>query len=330
MNNQPTSVGHLTVQPDEELAGPAFDLPLASRHQYLQAVHRGYSLMKSRRVVIAGLARDLEEILPLTIRRIEALGHLFSEYRVIVYENDSTDRSLELLQAWARSNPRVTICSEIRNDPVNLAERCLSRATRMAYYRSQCQRQIADYHSNFDNVVLVDMDLIGGWSHDGVANTFGHSNWDFVGAFGIIFRRQLLAPNCITHYDAWAYRTDEAYTPMSTKEVNSILFRRGDPLQAITSCFGGLGIYRMPAYLAGCYDGTDVEHVTFHRKMRDRGYQRTYLNPSQITIYGRKHRTLDHVAARMLRAVDTLPGRTPVEWSYPKADESNDYRKRAA
>ncbi|MDG2381527.1 MAG: hypothetical protein P8N76_07625 [Pirellulaceae bacterium] len=286
--------------------------------------------MKSRRVVIAGLARDLDAILPLTISRIEALGKLFEEYHVIVYENDSADHTLELLQAWASSNPRVTICSEVRNDPVNQAERCLSRAARMAYYRTQCQQQITQQYSHFDNVILVDMDLEGGWSADGIANTFGHSDWDFVGAFGIIFRRQLLAPNCVTHYDAWAYRVDEAYTPMTTKEVNSILFRRGDPLQAVTSCFGGLGIYRMPAYLEGRYDGTDVEHVTFHRQMRDRGYRRTYLNPSQITIYGRKHRTLDHVAARMLRVVDAIPGRVATEWNFPKKDESDSDTQRAA
>ena len=34
--------------------------------------------------------------------------------------------------------------------------------------------------------------------------------WDFVGAYGVIFRRVGLSPNRLAHYDAWAYRQDRA------------------------------------------------------------------------------------------------------------------------
>ena len=30
-----------------------------------------------------------------------------------------------------------------------------------------------------------------------------------------------------------------------------MLFQRGAPLQSVSSCFGGLGVYTMAAYLAG-------------------------------------------------------------------------------
>ena len=61
----------------------------------------------------------------------------------------------------------------------------------------------------------------------------------------------------------------------------------------VTSCFGGLGIYRTEALLAGCYGARDCEHIDLHRSMREKGFTRTFLNPSQITLYGRKHRSLD-------------------------------------
>jgi hypothetical protein len=168
-------------------------------------------------------------------------------------------------------------------------------------------------------VILLDTDLHGGWSYDGVANTYGHIGWDFVGAYGLIFRRVGWAPNRLAHYDAWAYRKDLAFTPLTTKQVNAIHFRRGEPLQAVSSCFGGLGVYTMPAYLAGRYDGWDVEHVTFHRELHRRGFGRTFLNPSQIVLYGRKHRTWDGFVAKLMRVLDGFPGWKPIRWEFPMA-----------
>ncbi len=315
-------------QPPAKLNRPAEDcfdestLSVASAHRatYERRVADGMRRMQQRRVVIAGLARNLAKILPQTIKRIESLGERFADYRVVIYENDSTDRTLEVLKAWANHNSKVVVCSESRNDPVNQQTRCLSRATRMAYYRTQCQETISSRFADHDHVILVDMDLEGGWSFDGVANTFGHDSWDYVGAYGIIFRRNRLSPNSVAHYDAWAYRYDEEFTPLSTKEVNGILFERGEPLHRVTSCFGGLGVYQMPAYLSGRYSGEDVEHVTFHRQMRKNGFRRTYLNPSMITVYGRKHRTFDPLAARVLRVVDALPGRNATRWEYARPE----------
>lgn len=303
----------------DESAFPAYS---RYRQEYRERVARGYQAMRDSRVVIAGLARDLGHILPLTMKRIERLGELFADYRVVTYENDSVDDTFPLLQNWSNQNARVSVISESRSDPVNQPTRCLSRAARMAYYRSQCQSYINDNHGDFDTVILVDMDLEGGWSYDGIADTYGRQGWDFVGTYGVIFRRVWLSPNNISHYDAWAYRRDDNFTPLETHEVNRIHFVRGEPLHAVSSCFGGLGIYQMEAYQAGVYDGSDTEHVTFHRVMRKRGFTRTFLNPSQIAVYGRKHRTWDAVAARVIQLIDAMPGRPSTQWQYAKQEPS--------
>jgi hypothetical protein len=33
------------------------------------------------------------------------------------------------------------------------------------------------------------------------------------------------------------------------------------------------------------YGGDDCEHVVLHRQLRDRGFDRQFLNPSQIVLY---------------------------------------------
>ena len=123
--------------------------------------HADTNEMRTHRVVIAGLARDIAGILPKTIERIERLGRLFNDYRAVIYENDSADPTRDMLQNWSDRNPRVCVVSEDRDDPVNLPSRCLSRAARMAYYRDHCQQIIARDYARFDHVILVDTDLAG-------------------------------------------------------------------------------------------------------------------------------------------------------------------------
>jgi hypothetical protein len=72
---------------------PEYAFPIAAEHaaSYAERVERGRERMRSSRVVIAGLARNVIDVLPLTIVRIERLAAMFADCRVVVYENDSTD-----------------------------------------------------------------------------------------------------------------------------------------------------------------------------------------------------------------------------------------------
>ncbi len=277
------------VQFDEARFAPASHVA-ANYHRHVQ---NGYDRMQSAGIVIAGLARNIAHILPATILRVESLGKTFRDYQVVIYENDSSDHTAELLSAWASTNNRVHILSETLDAPVNRPVRCSSRARWMAYYRSFVHQFIVDRLPPADVVCLLDTDLIGGWSPDGIANTFGYDNWDFVGSNGMIYKRLGLRSNHLAHYDAWAYRTDEAMTPLSTCQVNAIHFERGEEMLPIASCFGGLGLYRYEAFADGKYEGEDIEHVGFHRSLIRAGHSRLFLNPSQIVVYGRKHRRLD-------------------------------------
>jgi hypothetical protein len=262
-------------------------------HEYSRKLAKGYERMRRSTVVIAGLARSIASILPATMLRMELLGKTFVDYQILVYENDSNDETPAMLREWASSNHRVSVVSENLGAPASQPIRCLSRADRMAYYRSQCQNLIRASYSSASYVILVDMDLEGGWSPDGVASTFAEESWDFVGSNGIVFRRRGWRVNAIAQYDAWAYRENLDFEPLTTKHVNTLIYQRGEPFVPLPSCFGGLGVYRMDAYLAGEYRGGDIEHVSFHRSMRERGFDQTFLNPSQLVIYGRKHRRLD-------------------------------------
>ncbi len=285
-----------------DFSGPLFPEhafpPLPSRaEEYFTACRRGYEVMADARVAITGLARDVGRILPLTIRRIENLAQLFADSQVVVFENDSQDDTALLLRRWAGRNRRVDVTSERLDDPVNPATRCLDRAGRMAVYRQRCQERVLELCPDFDAVIIVDFDVHGGFSLDGIASSFGWPEWDFVGANGLICRRHGLAMNALRQYDTWAIRFDSDLTPLSSATAGGLVYERGAPLVPVTCCFGGLGIYTMAAYRQGRYDGTDLEHATFHRTLIAAGHDRLFLNPSQLVIYGRRHRFGDGMVA---------------------------------
>ena len=279
---------------------------------YAARCQRGYAAMARSRVVITGLARNLAAVLPTTIARIERLARLFADHRVVVYENDSTDATKLLLQHWAASDPRVHITLENHHDPRNPSTRCLARAERMARYRARCQEAVLDAAGEFDATLVLDLDVTGGFSLDGVANSFGQDGWDFIGSNGLVFRRHGVTVNALRQYDMWALRFDPGMTAIPT-----VLAAAVDV--AVTCCFGGLGIYRMEAFRKGSYGPSDCEHVTFHKSLIEAGHGRLFLNPSQILIYGRRKRFGDAAVRMLLTTWSRLTGRPVEPWHFDGA-----------
>jgi len=302
----------------------------AERTSYRRHCDRGRAAMGQMRVVITGLARNLGHVLPTTIGRIERLGSQFADHRVLIYENDSTDSTKLLLRHWAGVNRRVTVTMEDCHDPENPPTRCLARAERMARYRQRCQELVLERFGNFDAVIIADLDVSGGWSLDGVANSFGHSDWDFIGSNGLIYRREGFRINASRQYDMWALRFDEKLSPIPTARARDYVYSRGEPLVPVTSCFGGMGIYRMEAYRQGRYGAADTEHAIFHREMIRQGHGRLFLNPSQILVYGRRRRFADGLVERTLQAWNALRGRPAEPWLFGREPAGLSPTRRAA
>ena len=307
-----------TYEFPEQAFPPARDCAREHRRR----CERGRAAMARSRVAITGLARNLGAILPTTIARVERLGGLFADHRVVVYENDSTDDTKLILRAWAAANRRVHVTTEDCSAPVNPTTRCLHRIERMARYRTRCQDAVRALCPEYDFTIVLDLDVAGGWSEDGVANSFGYDGWDFVGSNGLIYRREGLEFNALRQYDMWALRFDDALTPLPTRDARRYLFRPGEPLVPVTSCFGGLGIYRMEAFQAGRYEPSDCEHVTFHRSLIEAGFGRLFLNPSQMLVYGRRRRFGDGVVAGMFRVWEAVSGRPAARWQFPPQSAS--------
>jgi len=258
--------------------------PHVSR-EYEKRVRIGREAMGSRRAVFCGLARDVERALPSVIGRIEKAGEDYAEYRAIVLENDSSDATPRILRDWAARNPRVDVRCDRLGAPRHGATRDPARMEQLAGYRNRLLDRVLELCPEFDDAVVMDLDLPRGFSYDGMATSYGYEGWDWMASNGIA-APIAPEPRAPLFFDAWAFRWpgDEGARPF--EELNALRFHRGAPPVPVASAFGGLAIYKMAALRSGArYGGGDCEHVVFHRELAERGFGSGYLNPSQIVLY---------------------------------------------
>lgn len=133
------------------------------------------------RIVFAGLAKNIDSCCySTTTLFLERMAGYFSDYRIVIYENNSTDSTRVLLEEWAASNPRITILPSASLPSTSLPCAFLSslspyqpvfsrsepppslsleRVRRMAYYRDQYLDHIRCHYGDFDLVMVMDMDL---------------------------------------------------------------------------------------------------------------------------------------------------------------------------
>src|SRR5207253_156664 len=69
----------------------------------------GKKLASQQKVLITGLIRDGEHNIEYIKKRMEAVGKCFSDYRIIIVENNSKDLTREKLLEWSDKNPKVII-----------------------------------------------------------------------------------------------------------------------------------------------------------------------------------------------------------------------------
>ncbi len=260
----------------------AAGIPVSDEDAYWSAVEAGLGRMQQSKVVLCALARDLSSQVTRSMLRLEELGMRFREYRIVVYENDSSDETAAELEKWAEENPNVVVISETLKNRRWPSCKSRRRMEHMAEYRSRYQAAVRSDFASFDHVIVFDTDLPGGTGLYGIANTFGHDDWDFVGSLSL--RDWDSSTNTTVHHDSWAFRSSGDWKPVGGWFYGWIP-GVGAPLAAVGSCFGGCGVYRMEAFLSGSYDGGDCEHVTFHRSMTEKGHGRIFLNPSMVSLY---------------------------------------------
>lgn len=241
----------------------------------------------SWRVAFVAVTHNNARTLPFSAQCVEALGAMLRDYRVFVYENDSTDGTQQALAAWARRNPRVQFASETLGRASAIADP-QTRTQRLAEYRSRALAMVGDYAC--DAVVVWDTDLA--WAPlralGALRRLRDAPDCDFVAALPLA----RLSDGSTIFYDTFAYRDAaatrgvedfrragesfeltwarfQAYRNVWLRAHLEALVAAPDDWR-VRSAFGGFAVYRARAILGRRYEarGADCEHVPLHESTR--------------------------------------------------------------
>ena len=284
--------------------------------EYNQKVHAGYDTAKNKTIVICALARNIMSSLPLNQTRLELWGQIFKDYRIVIYENDSTDGTREALLQWQSNNSKVYVlpCG-LSVDPVQdckYKEKVLydfgfnsqARMSKMANMRNLYLNYVKTHYAHFDYMMVYDIDISGPMNNDGMMIPFAEEHqWDAICANGISPIPGLCGM-VNSHYDLVAFIDLEDPYDIN-KNLNGVdvitgpyirmLFNKGlnvdRSLYPVKSAFGGATIYKIPSILPKSVQYNSdygCEHISFHKLMADNGAGRIFINPSGVILVGRQ------------------------------------------
>lgn len=217
-----------------------------------------FSAPLNEKVMICGVCRNVEKELACTMKMTEEIGALFQEYRIVIYENNSTDWTVPILKEWERRNPRVYVMSENLSHS-ELTNQIVNRLKDESFYRPELiararnivlDRVLSDDYAEFPYIIWVDMDFRRPASLEGIVEIFrSDREWDAVFAYGI--------DPWDVYWDWYAFRDDRC--PLGSELLGNDWWyvpkiwglSASDEWYPVYSAFGGCGIYKKSS-IAGC------------------------------------------------------------------------------
>jgi Cryptococcal mannosyltransferase 1 len=281
---------------------------IQNQDKYLEYSNKGLALSKTKRVLFCGICRNVADIIERNILRCLVTASPFLDYELFIYENDSNDGTQEILKSL--SSDKIKVVCDTRQDK-DYPELLKSGEDKNQHNRckvlSSCRNVYLDYikenSDRFDYVVILDLDIIGGWSYNGFYHSlsvFESNDVSCISAYGILSDptntyslEQVFRP---IMYDSFAFRPLGIEKSTSGSEFSSYNFIKLDVGQnpiLVNSNFGGMAIYRIKDILDveyGTYywkdenENVDCDHVVLHRSLRGLG-KKICINPSLTVSY---------------------------------------------
>ena len=267
--------------------------------------------MYKYKVVVCGCTRNSGNYIYNHLLSLVQIGKYFTEYVIIVYENDSTDDTVQRLQKFKEFNSNFYYIHE-----TNVAHINNTRTRILSHGRNMLLQEIRDKFTNYELMIMTDLDnVLNNFDTGCIDDVFKYdiNSWD------------VLTANCLNrYYDIWALRISLniwdplIHEPIWTKEMkknmnydyrydknrnrnsNKIshikmcqaLIPRNYPLIASDSSFGGIGIYKISKLKNCMYNGNAIseqcEHVAFHMGIKNNG-GRIFICPSLIVNCAVEH-----------------------------------------
>lgn len=213
-------------------------------------------------IIICGVVKNCGNRLKFNIDLALDTGKRFRKFKIIIYENNSTDNTKDVLRLYENCDDMVIISEDISPEKMR-AESKIWAYTEITGSDHPCRiEQICNArnivinefnkpgYNKYKYVMWIDMDSQG-WDIDGIADSFNCKNdWDVVYANGI---------ERGAYYDYYALRADnylfgpEIIGDYFWNNIKRSTFHFSG-LMRVYSAFGGLGIMKKNIFKTFKYD----------------------------------------------------------------------------
>jgi hypothetical protein len=267
--------------------------------------------MNNYKVVIVGCTKNNEKYIRSNLLKLVQIGSQFKDYKIIIYENDSTDNTLHQLEAFKLANQNFDFIHETQVEYKYSKYRNIDmRAAVLTHGRNILLNQAINKYSMYDYMIMTDMDnVLIDFNPQNIGEAFKHNveDWDAITA------------NCtIKYYDIWTLRiSNDIWKPEIHGKIWNEpivhdcwrqIFKNIHPLLCVDnyqkfipptmplietdSSFGGLGIYKISKIKNCKYNGfvynsdgtvkySQCEHVAFSADIRKNG-GKIFICPSLL------------------------------------------------
>lgn len=258
-------------------------------------------------IIICSIVRNAARGLRQNIPTMKWLVRHFNSYKVVVFENDSTDNTKHLLQKWHDSDPEnVHVFMKDLHVAPTIPTECTStfgpgysheRISKMVDYRNQYMDYVSAQGWTADYLMVIDLD-VGHISRRGMLSCFNQPfEWDAITAFGWGLDLNLK----IIYIDNYPAVLPSDQHLSRTKRYHSYMTHYCAEQRKLSktpfpmfSAYGGAAIYKFDrvAHLRYqlLYNKDDFveclcEHETLHIQMDAEGHNLTYVNPRFMIKY---------------------------------------------
>ena len=259
--------------------------------------------ISEKTIIICGILRNAEKGLHRNIPVVDDFCRHFRDFRIVIYENDSTDNTKEILKAWSETNPEkihVILENTVKKESVFSAKSVRKdpfiRTQKLGECRNRYLAHIEEQGWNADYLMVIDLDV----AHIDVKAILTSFNsdveWDAVAAFGYSlspkFKKRYHDTFALTEYG-------DENNPQTHEKVVGLADKYGklkpkDDWVRVYAAFCGIAIYKFEAlkgfrYITYPNDNPVVkcrcEHYSAGKYMAERGYDKFYINPAMVLKY---------------------------------------------
>ena len=219
------------------------------------------------KVIICGVVKNVELVIDKNIKYAIETGNLFEKFKIVIYENNSTDNTKDLLHSYDNNKNIKIICENIdkkQNNKIWTYTEVTGsdhpcRIEHICNARNKLLEEInKPEYDEYTHVIVIDFDS-NGWDIKGILNSFMiEDKWDAIFA---------------NSSDYYALRIP--IFPFGPEIIGEFFwnlpnYRFTNELVPDYSAFNGIGIYKKDIFKKFKYDFVSNDDVKkFYRKYID-------------------------------------------------------------